>query len=410
MGLYDFFSRVLVPVRQRPSSTDLNRLQTYLEQNFRWIQAGLSSPAWSGDPSTSVDFQARGEYAPIGFYRGGFYVTPGTGPLDVRVNAGAGCALSGPASATDIDSASGADWLQSSAFGAPLVLSAFQNFTCPASPAVGSSRIDIIEVRADYLAGSPATVGILNTATRVFDPTVKNKKLGWDLAGRTGTVNAPAASTAPISYVRGVTVVGALSAATEPAATSGYIKIGRINFEGAVAAVTQDLIADLRPKVYAGGLIHAAGRITIPGVVAGVASPNNIINALALPQGVSLKAAFYNPAPPAAGMSYTATCFLFGGDLTPRTLGVSSTVGSVLINGVGDLRVGRGNFGNVTRLTAAQRSILNGTDANYTLLDAAEDIAVGTPVFTFNVEVFSADGSALNATESASFHVVIGQG
>lgn len=408
MGLYDFFSRVLVPVRQRPSSTDLNRLQTYLEQNFRWILAGLSSPAWSGDPATTVDFQARGEYAPVGFYRGGFYVTPGTGPLDVRVNAGAGCALSGPADATDIDSASGADWLQSSAFGAPLVLSAFQNFTCPAAPAVGSSRIDIIEVRADYLAGSPATVGILNTATRVFDPTVKNKKLGWDLAGRTGTVNAPAASTAPISYVRGVTVVGALSAATEPAATSGYIKIGRINFEGAVAAITQDLIADLRPKVYAGGMIQAGGRIIIPGTAAGLGTSN--VTTLELPQGLTAKLTFNNTTPPAAGSSYTCSIYLIGGDIRPKTL-MSSVRGSVSVTplGAGAPRTVDIVQSGTGVLSASDVDVLDGTDVNYTTSDP-ESFAVGQPYYQFQFRVQHPAGSALSASEAVTFQVLLGQG
>lgn len=408
MGLYDFFSRVLVPVRQRPSSTDLNRLQTYLEQNFRWILAGLSSPAWSGDPATTVDFQARGEYAPVGFYRGGFYVTPGTGPLDVRVNAGAGCALSGPADATDIDSASGADWLQSSAFGAPLVLSAFQNFTCPAAPAVGSSRIDIIEVRADYLAGSPATVGILNTATRVFDPTVKNKKLGWDLAGRTGTVNAPAASTAPISYVRGVTVVGALSAATEPTATSGYIKIGRINFEGAVAAITQDLIADLRPKIYPGGLIRAGGRVTIAGTVAGIAA--TAVAALELPPGMTAKMTFANNVAPAAGTSYTAEIYLFGGDIRPRTL-MSSVRGSVSVTplGAGAPRTVDIVQSGTGVLVTSDVSVLNGSDADYTTINP-EDFAVGQPYYKFQFRLQHPAGSAISANEAVCFQILLGQG
>lgn len=410
MGLYDFFSRVLVPVRQRPSSTDLNRLQTYIAQTMQWARSEVFAGASSGDPAELFEDQSRMVYPVRGFFGGSFF-TMVNGAFAVQVQPGIGASpYAAPANATDIDGTSGTDW--ESALGAPLVLSAAENLTVPAPPVVGSSRIDIIEVRADYLAGSPATVGIFNAATRVFDPTVKNKRLHWDLSGRTGSA-APGASTAPISYVTGVVAAGNISAATEPATTAGYIKIARINLDasgGAIAAVTQDMIADLRPKVHHGGIVHAAGRITIPGVVGGLGNPANIINAVVLPPGMTLRAAYYNPTPPAAGMSYVATCYLFGGDLTPRTLGAGSTAGVMVVNGVGDQRVGRGNFGNIDRLTLGHRAVLNGTNPNYTLMGAAENFAVGTPVFRFNIEVFSADGSALNATESASFHITLGQG
>lgn len=409
MGIYDFFSRVLVPVRQRPSSTDLNRLQGYIAQTMQWARSEVFAGAFNGDPTEVFEDQSRMVYPVRGFFGGSFF-TMVNGAFTVQVRPGIGASpYAAPASATDIDGTSGTDW--ESSLGAPLVLSAAENLTVPAPPAVGSSRIDIIEVRADYLAGSPATVGIFNAATRVFDPTVKNKRLHWDLTGRTGSA-APGASTAPISYVTGVVAVGGIAAATEPATTAGYVKIARINLDcsaGAVAAVTQDMIADLRPKIHHGGIVHVAGRITIPGVVGGLGNPANIINTVVLPPGMTLRAAYYNPAPPAAGSSYVATCYLFGGDLTPRTIGAGNTTGVMVVNGVGDLRVGRGNFGNIDRLTLGHQAVLNGTDANYTLLGAAENFAVGTPVFRFNIEVFSADGSALGNTESANFHVALGQ-
>lgn len=410
MGLYDFFSRVLVPVRQRPSSTDLNRLQDYIAQTMQWARSEVFAGAFSGDPTEVFEDQSRMVYPVRGFFGGSFF-TMVNGAFTVQVRPGIGASpYAAPASATDIDSTSGTDW--ESSLGAPLVLSAAENLTVPAPPAVGSSRIDIIEVRADYLAGSPATVGIFNAATRVFDPTVKNKRLHWDLTGRTGSA-APGASTAPISYVTGVVAAGTIAAAAEPATTAGYIKIARINLDcsaGAVVAVTQGMIADLRPKIYPGGLIHAGAQATIPGLVGGIGAGNSI-GCVALPPGCTIKAAFYNPVPPAAGKSYTLYCVLIGGNPQPRTdLGGGSSCGTLTATALGDKRVARISGVSTLVVDAATQAIYGGTDAQYTVINGAQQIPIGTKVLTFNVEVWSTDGSALGNHELIDFHLLAGQG
>ncbi len=408
MGLYDFFSRVLVPVRQRPSSTDLNRLQDYIAQTMQWARSEVFAGAFSGDPTEVFEDQSRMVYPVRGFFGGSFF-TMVNGAFTVQVRPGIGASpYAAPASATDIDGTSGTDW--ESSLGAPLVLSAAENLTVPAPPAVGSSRIDIIEVRADYLAGSPATVGIFNAATRVFDPTVKNKRLHWDLSGRTGSA-APGASTAPISYVTGVVAVGTIAAATEPATTAGYVKIARINLDcsaGAVAAVTQDMIADLRPKIYPGGMIHAGGRITIAGTVAGIAA--TAVTALELPPGVTAKMTFANNVPPAAGTSYTAAVYLFGGDIRPRTL-VGGYRGSVALTPLGAVapRTVNVSASGTGVVTSALSAILAGTDANYTTINP-EVLAVGQPYYSFSFEVQHPAAAALSANEAVFFQALLGQG
>jgi len=409
MGLYDFFSRVLVPVRQRPSSTDLNRLQTYLETSQRWLASLAGASAYSGDPAASAVAQSNVHYPPNGFIGGGFKLFE-QAVFEVRLQPGVGMLVSGGTAATDIDSTSGTDLYLGGAVSVPVALSSQQSFTVPAPPVVGSSRIDIIEVKTDYLAASPATVGIFNAATRVFDPTVKNKRMHWDLLGRVGSA-APGASTAMISYVTGVVAVGAISAAAEPATTAGYTKIARINLDcsaGAVVAVTQDMIADLRPKIYPGGMIHAGGRITIAGTVAGIAATS--VTALELPPGVTAKMTFANNVPPAAGTSYTATVYLFGGDIRPRTL-VGGYRGSVTITPLGAVapRTVNVSASGTGVATPALAAILAGTDANYTT-NNPEVFAVGQPYYSFSFEVRHPAAAALSANEAVFFHVSLGQG
>ena len=315
-----------------------------------------------------------------------------------------------PANATDIDGTSGTDW--DNTLGAPIVLSAAETLSVPAPPGVGNSRIDIIEVRADYLAASPATVGIFNAATRVFDPTVKNKRMHWDLSGRTGSA-APGASTAPISYVTGVVAAGAISAATEPATTAGYIKIARINLDasaGAIAAVTQSMVADLRPKIYPGGLLHAGAQARIPGLVGGIGAGNSL-DCVALPPGCTIKAAFYNPVPPAAGKSYTLYCVLIGGDPIPRTdAGGGASCGVLTATAIGDKKIARTTGLTSLTVDASTQSIFAGTDANYTPINGTAVIPIGTKVLYFFVEVWTTDGSALGNHDLINFQLLVGQG
>lgn len=408
MGLYDFLSRVLIPVRQRPSSTDLNRLQSYFTQTIQWMRQEVLSSAYTGDPTEDIVTQARNTYPVYGFYGGSFYpVVSAAFAIQVRPGIGA-YQYNAPANATDIDGTSGTDW--DNTLGAPIVLSAAETLSVPAPPGVGNSRIDIIEVRADYLAASPATVGIFNAATRVFDPTVKNKRMHWDLSGRTGSA-APGASTAPISYVTGVVAAGTIAAAAEPATTAGYIKIARINLDasaGAIVAVVQSMVADLRPKIYPGGLIHAGGRITIAGTVAGIAATS--VTALELPPGVTAKMTFANNVPPAAGTSYTATVYLFGGDIRPRTL-AGGYRGSVAITPLGALAPRTVNViaSGTGVVASALSSILAGTDANYTTINP-EVFAVGQPYYSFSFEVLHPAAAALSANEAVFFQALLGQG
>jgi hypothetical protein len=408
MAMRDFFRRVLVPVRQRPTSSDLNAMQVRLESGLRALSAmSLGSHIYSA-PGV-LAWQAA--LPPNGFYGAGFFVAA-AGGMNLIVAPGVGSAVLGPASASNIDSDSGADWTQDSLLGAPLVLSSGQTLVAPAPPIAGHSRIDIIEVRPDYLATDPQTVGIFNTATEVFDPTVRNKSLDWDLLGRTGTVNAPNPSTAPISYVVGQDFAGGIAGATEPTTTSGYIKIGRINMDGAIGSVTQNLIADMRPLVTAGGVMHCAGRVAIPGTVAGLGSED--FETVELPPGYVCKIAYPNATPPSAGESYLALIYIIGGDPTPRTANViagANNRGILSLTDVAGARiVTEAQRAQIKQLNAADIAILDGSDPLYTVLNGTHSFAIGQPAILAVAQVRHPAGSALSATEVFNFHYMLSQG
>jgi len=405
MGLFDFFSRRMIHTRERPTSSDLNRMQEYAEAGLRRIQAGAMGSALSGLPSTDYGVQ-QNAVGPIGFYGTGFMVAS-TGAFGIGVLSGVGCGSLGPASAVDIGGVSGLNWTADTLIGAPLALSVPQALTVPPPPIVGSSRIDIIEVRPNYQSSDPATVGIFNAATRIFDPTVKNKRFNWDLLGLTGSA-APGASTAAISYVTGVAVVGGIAAAVEPAVTPGYIMIGRINLDGAVAAITQDLIADMRPKIYAGGMIHAGAVVNVPGTAVGLGT--QAITNVELPPGVVMTMGYINNVPPAVGTSYTMEVYLFGGEIRPRTSmatrrGTATvTAGDTTIFCAGQIRDWR-----TSAVDTTLRSMLAGTTGTYTVV-TPRTFAIGQPYVMFAFELQNTSAGAIGATEQAFLQFMMGQG
>ncbi|TXH58697.1 MAG: hypothetical protein E6Q97_01515 [Desulfurellales bacterium] len=414
MALSDYHKRVLVHVRERPTSTDLNRVQDRVLETVRTTGLMAHGEAYESSPTASPSLRYY-NYGPQGFIHGGFSVTTDVGspPWGVLVTNGAGLVRSGPANATDIDSASGADWDQSSALSAPVVLSANQTFTVPAPPAPGNARIDIIEVRADYVANEPATVGVFNTTTEVYDPTVKNKSLNWDLLGRTGSVISPASSTAPLSYKRGVAAVGTIAAATEPSTTAGYVKIARINVVGGRASISNDDIADMRPLLLPGGMLTCAGRIVMPGIAAGVGT-NEEFEVAEIPAGVVMKAFYDNTVPPAAGGSYTVQVVLVGGELRPRTtntLGGFNNRGVVTVSHCAGFaatgsppRIAYASAPVAAQMDTTTMNILNGTTGGYTILNGAATFAVGQPYVTWTLKIYHPTGGALSNLESIVFN------
>lgn len=405
MAISEFFKRVLIPLRQRPTSTDLNRLQERIYESVRALSTmGFAKPAISGTFANRHSLLGG-----QGFHGTGFFAEPDAAntPWGVTVKLGMGMALLGPTSATDIDSCSGADWDGAGGLSVPLLLSSDQGFTIPTAPSAGNSRIDIIEVRPQYTATEASTIGIFNTATRVFDAPTRNKSLVWDLLGLTGNVTSPASSTAAISYKQGVPAAGAITAATEPSTTSGYVKIARINLDnngGALAAVSQDMIADYRPLLFPKGGFDVAANLAVPGIAAGVATGE--ATRVDAPGGVRLFAGIDPTEVLVGGTSYHVTCYLIGGEITNGS--------AVLKGGVVGTAYGQGSVPRIVEywadpigglVNAAVRTNLNVSGAswaNFAGLSTAL-IAIGQPYISFGLQIRSASGAALLNTERLNF-------
>lgn len=183
------------------------------------------------------------------------------------------------------------------------------------------------------------------------------------------------------------------------------MKIARINLDGAVAAITDGLIADLRRPVVPSGMLELGGTIGIPGVVGGIGSQE--VQQLDLPPGVIVRVVFNNSTPPSAGYSYLARVFVIGGDITPRT---ENLVGGVIARGTAVASANNTlprctSVGTpaVARVTAAVASILNGTDASYTVLNGTVAVPLGTPYATFTVGITDPAGVAVSSVEYFTF-------
>lgn len=403
MAVSEFFKRVLVPLRQRPTSTDLNRLQERIYESLRGVASmGFAKPSLSGSFANRHNLLGG-----QGFHGSGFFVEPDAAntPWGISIKSGMGFALLGPSSTTDIDSCSGADWDGAEGLSVPLLLSSAQGFTIPTIPSAGNSRIDIIEVRPQYTATEAATVGIFNTVSRVFDAPTRNKSLVWDLLGLTGNVTSPSNSTAAISYKQGVAATGDITAATEPATTSGYIKIGRINLDnsaGTLASVSQDLIVDHRPLLFPKGGFTASAMLSVPGVVGGLGT--HAVANYSVPGGVKIFAAL-NPAEVlTAGTSYHVSCYLFGGEISN-----GSGVGRGAVTGIA---YAQGSTARIVEfwseplgglVNSTLRTNLNASGASWTNFSDTALIAIGQPVIGFGLRVRSASGGALENTEKVLF-------
>lgn len=421
MAYDDFQKRVQINIRERPTSTDLNTLQNRIYETVRGAQAMAHCEAYSNITSPDFDFTQYGQ-GPQGFQQGlgSFRVVKDNTnpPFGVLVQGGLGLARTGPSTATDIDGASGQNWSQLGSLSAPLVLGPTgAGFTVPSPPTVGNARIDIIEVRPNYTNNDPATVGIFNTATEVFDPATRNKSMDWDLSGLTGTVTSPTASTAAISYKVGAVSAGLISGATEPSVTPGYIKIARINVLGGVALINTYDIADLRPLLWPQGVFNVAGSVVIPGIAAGVGT-SEAVQMLAVPPGICVKVFYQNNVAPSAGSSYTAQVCVFGGDLTPRTVQTNGGINYAGVATATHALAVSASIGSpprcvtvsqpiVARLDALTRAYLAGLSGSYTVLNGVQEFAEGQPVVVFTVRVHEPGGGALSNLESFNFNLMM---
>lgn len=227
------FDRVIINPRELPLSEDINRAQSQLDYALRFLAKSLF-----GDI----------EGAPVSGFVGTSFQAIESNPAALSVDLRSGLGFQNDASdiETDIDGITALDDAESYK---PLPLVA--NLTVPVStaPSNPNTRIDIIEVRADRLKTNNLSRNIFDTVNEVFDPTLVDKTLEFALDGKLGSVQAPADSTAAISYKEGVE--GAPGAS--PATTPGYLKICEIQVGSGVTEINQADITDFRNVLLVGG-------------------------------------------------------------------------------------------------------------------------------------------------------------
>ena len=190
------FDRVVIPVRQRPLSTDHNRMFGTLQEQQRRLapledgqRRGTAVLNGGLGSATLVDFQT-------GFTSTGFKVETAVG-MSVSVTGGPDCFGWSEVDVTsEVDFGGNLGVEIGPLAPTPLVLKVTQDLVVPAAPAPGSSRIDIIEVRPEATLADTSPMSIWDAILRRFTTQNVPKTLTWDLDGLTGTVNSPAASTA----------------------------------------------------------------------------------------------------------------------------------------------------------------------------------------------------------------------
>ena len=240
------FDRMNIGLRERPLSSDLNRMQSQLDRTIREVCRAMLSGRAS---NTSSAQQSR-----AGFLGTGFRVVPSNpAAMSVQVSAGQGFLydavdLVSDIGATDLE---GVDDLSPYK---PATLMAPITFAVPAAPAAPNSRIDIIEVKVDRRLENALTRRQLDVATKTYLDHSFFKTLAFVLDGRTGIVTTPANSTAGLSYKIGT----AANPGTVPTTTTGYVKIAQIHVNNTTVTITPSEIGDWRPLLADGGIIRGS--------------------------------------------------------------------------------------------------------------------------------------------------------
>jgi hypothetical protein len=235
------FDRVVTHTRERPLSSDLNleRSQLAATQMLTAVSPLMSrSSLASFLPATSSSQ----------FWGASFFPFAGTG-MQVVLAGGWGWSYAPTLTGNSIG---GISQVNDVGDIYPLYMSGSQAISVPTADAT-NPRIDIIEVKVDRRYENPLTRDVFNPATEVFDPTLLNKGLTYDLLNRT-SINGSAA----INYKTG-TPAGVPAA---PSVSAGYIKIAEVYVAAGVTSIVQSEIADYRPVAFPGGVAEFTARCT----------------------------------------------------------------------------------------------------------------------------------------------------
>lgn len=266
------FDRQILNTRERPLSSDINTAQSQLDRALREVLLQYLRPRAS----------ATSELAgtPVSLFLGdGFKVRASAVPdLSVTLSAGVGFQYLPGDAAASIGGVSGLDDLSSYKpllLENPVVISGISP-----GPGGANSRIDIVEVRMNRVAGNASSRDVLNIGSGVFVPSIVNKTLSYVLDGSVGVVSDPTASTAAISYKMGIPGV----TPAEPATTTGYVKIATLKIESALASVVRANIIDQRLIGHPYGMMPFSATFGVP---SGATSPPTSVW-LSAPPGVEM--------------------------------------------------------------------------------------------------------------------------
>ncbi len=240
------FDRTIYNPREKPLSEDMNIALSQVDRAIRFFAKTL--------------FSNTGGSAVSGFVQGGFKaVESGPAAMSVVLKAGLGFQDLPGDTPGNIDGILGLDDFESYK---PLPLLADLTVPIPTAPAGPSSRIDIIEVRADRLKTDSQSREVFDNDTVAFAPTAVDKTLEFLLDGANlGSVTSPADSVSAISLKQGIPGTPGVA----PAATSGYIKIAEVFVDSSVTQIFTADITDTRQKLIKDlGAVSSARDILIP--------------------------------------------------------------------------------------------------------------------------------------------------
>lgn len=301
------FDRTVINPRERPLSTDVNSLQSTLDRSLRDFLMRL----FLARASSASDAGAQ----PITGFIGEALKARPTNPvaMALRMPAGMGFFYNPAGVGPAVGGISGVDDLS---VWAPLLLNSDYTFSIPNGPSSPNSRIDIIEVNVNRHLADSQSRDVLDVSSGVFVPTVVQKTLAWDLDSSIGSVDAPANSTAALSYKRGVPG----NPGTEPSTTPGYTKIARINVGSGATTLDADSIVDARKMLFPFGVCDVSFKVSMPSAASTVPTLSSVI----APPGVTVVA---------VGQSTTNSnvfVYIFGGDLNSAVIPVAQATAEEL--------------------------------------------------------------------------------
>jgi len=303
------FDRTVLYPLEKPLAVDVNQAESQLDRSVRrYLYEALARRTSFGSeaPERVTGFVGNGlRVVPVSPVAMQVVVKAGLGFTDVPADVPA--AIGGVVGLSDLESYK------------PLPLLADVTFAVPAAPAGPNTRIDIVEVRVNRVLGNPLSRQVLDPPSGTFSPNSLNKTLAFALAGSAGTVNAPAISTAALSYKVGVSA----NPGVVPPTTAGYIKVAEIRVGSAVASIgTADLV-DRRPLLYPGGMVPFSGqwRLQYNG-----GSP--IITALGIeaPTGVQVAAVQLGPGATRGEIEF----YVVGGEMLGGTMDVNGYANTLI--------------------------------------------------------------------------------